>query len=361
MKHAYIHIPFCNSICSYCAFTKMFYNEKMVNLYLDALEQEINAVYRGEALETIYIGGGTPSCLSLGDLRRLFSIIKKFNKEKEYEFTIECNFSSIDYDKLLLFKENGVNRLSFGIETINKNCLKLLDRVENKKEIIQNISLSKKLGFNNINVDLIYAVPGESIDDLEKDIDFILSLDIPHISTYSLMIEEHTKLYINHVQEIDEDKDFEMYKYICDRLNEKYSHYEISNFGKEGFYSKHNLCYWMNKNYYGFGLAASSYIDDKRIKNTASFNNYIKGKYILEKELLSQEDKMRYEVILGFRTIFGVDKKSFMEKYNLDIYEVFDIKDLIKNKLLIDDGKKIYISSDKWYIINEILLNFMKE
>lgn len=360
INNCYIHIPFCKNICSYCDFCKLFYNEKLVDQYLEQLEKEISNIYRKEELKTIYIGGGTPSCLNMKQLNKLFSITKKLRVSKDVEFSIECNFDSINKEKLLLFKENGVNRLSFGLEsTIDKN-LKLLNREENCSRVKEIISYCRELGFKNINIDLMYAIPDETTKDLERDLNFILSLNVEHISTYSLIIEEHTKLYINQIKTIKEELDYEMYKIICNKLK-NYHHYEISNFSKYGYESRHNMCYWKNKNYYGFGLGASSYIGNKRINNTRSITKYLQNKTILDMEILNKSDIMSYEMILGLRMLNGVNKESFYKKFNKDIYEVFDIKGLISKDLLIDDGINIYIPLDKMYISNEILVNFIKE
>ena len=261
-KAVYIHIPFCKKICSYCDFCKMYYHQEYVSNYLKALETEIDKRYQGEIVDTIYIGGGTPSVLSVLQLKELFRIIKRIKKSKNIEFSFEINFDSIDEEKLVLLKENGVNRLSFGLETLSPKGQRLLNRVNKKERIKKIISKAKELGFNNINIDLIYAFPGETKEDLKKDLDFIISLDIEHISTYSLIIEEHTILYIDGVENISEDLDAEMYEYIYNRLvKEGYIHYEISNFSKNGKESRHNLCYWNNEHYYGFGMGASSYIE----------------------------------------------------------------------------------------------------
>lgn len=359
IKNCYIHIPFCNNICSYCDFCKMFNNKKMVDEYLIHLEKEIRSIYNGEELETIYIGGGTPSCLDIDQLKYLFSILNIFNKSKNIEYTIECNFDSIDEEKLKLFSNNGVNRLSFGLESINENTLKILDRKVNKDKVFSIISLCRKNNFNNINIDLMYAIPGEDLNILNSDIDFILELNVEHISTYSLIIEEHTKLKINNTNYISEDLDYQMYKLICKRFSD-YKHYEISNFSKDGYQSRHNLCYWKNCKYYGFGLGASSYIGNKRINNTRSINKYFKDNYISNYEILKKDDIMSYEMILGLRTNMGVNKASFLNKYGIDIGDAFNIKILIEKGLLVSNDN-VFIPIDKWYISNEILVNFIKE
>ena len=360
IKSLYIHIPFCDKICSYCDFCKILYNKNIINKYLDSLEEEINNIYRGDILDTIYIGGGTPSSLDIDELERLFKIISKLKVSKDLEYTIEGNFNNTSYEKLNLYKKYGINRLSFGVESINSNNLKLLGRSEFKNRIIDIINYSKSIGFNNINVDLIYAVPGEDMDILKKDIDFILSLDVEHISTYSLIIEDNTILKINNIKNISEDLDFDMYKYICDRLrNNNYNHYEISNFCKEGFYSRHNSCYWNNDNYYGFGLGASSYIDNRRITNTRSMNKYLDNKYILEFDILKLDDIIEYEVILNLRMSSGINLNNFYNKYNINLIDKYDYTDLVNNKLLILKDNHLFIPEDKWYISNDIIVRLL--
>ena len=359
IKNCYIHIPFCNNICSYCDFCKLFYNEKFISKYLIHLEKEIKSIYKNEELDTIYIGGGTPSCLNIDQLEILFKILSILKKSSDIEYTIECNFDSITEEKLKLFKKYGINRLSFGLESINKNNLLLLERDISKSRVKSIISLCRKLNFNNINIDLMYAIPGEDLKILDEDLSFVLALDVEHISTYSLIIEDHTKLKIKDIDYISEDLDFSMYELICKRLS-NYNHYEISNFSKDGYQSRHNLSYWKNKNYYGFGLGASSYIGKRRINNTRSINKYLEDNYVSDYEILKKSDIMDYEMILGLRTNTGVNKNEFYLKYGVNIEDVFDLSMLIKNGLLISD-KNIYIPENKWYISNEVLVNFIEE
>lgn len=360
MKSVYIHIPFCKKICSYCDFCKMFYNASFVDQYLDALEREIKENYNGEKLDTIYIGGGTPSCLSIKQLEKLFKITSLFKTSSHLEFTMEVNFDSCTKGKLILFKKNKVNRLSFGIETFHPKFLKVINRQISYAEVSKKIKWCRKMGFENINVDLMYGFSGETLEELKGDLDQILSLSIDHISTYSLILEEHTKLYIDHYQRVSDDVDSKMYFFIIDYLEEHgFHHYEISNFAKTGKQSRHNLTYWNNEEYYGFGLGASGYIKNIRYTNTRSLTDYLRGKNVLEKEILTLEDKMSYEMILGLRKIKGVKKETFFEKYHLTIEEKFAIMELIKNKLLIDDGEYVFIPKEKLYVSNSILIAFV--
>ena len=361
IKSCYIHIPFCENICSYCDFCKLLYNEKIIDKYLDCLEKEIEEKYKKEKLETIYIGGGTPSCLSINQLERLFEILSRLNKDENIEYTIEGNFSSTTKEKLLLYKKYGINRLSLGIESIDKDNLKFLERKLDTKDVKRKILLMKKLGFNNINVDIIYAIPNESLEILEKDIDFILSLNVEHISTYSLIIEENTKLFINREKNIDEELDFKMYNLITRKLKKKnYIHYEISNFCKKGYESKHNNCYWLNKKYYGFGLGASSYISNKRITNTRSLSKYLQNDYVSEIEELSNDDKIEYEIILNLRLLNGIDLNRFYSRYNYNLLDAFDCNDLIKNNFLQLYKNFLRIPEDKIYLSNEIIVKLLQ-
>ena len=357
MMSCYIHVPFCENICSYCDFCKMFYNENIVDNYLEQLEKEIRTLYKGEELRTIYIGGGTPSCLSVKQLEKLFEIINLFKKNNNVEFTIECNFSNTTIEKLELFKKYGINRISFGLETTNSKQLKFLEREENSEKTKKIISLCKKLGFDNINVDLMYALPGETIDDLKCDLDFIKSLDIEHVSCYSLIVEDHTKLGIKNTENIDGDLDYQMYLEICKFMSDNgFNHYEISNYSKKGYESKHNLVYWNNDKYYGFGLGASGYIDNRRTTNTRSISNYLKGKYLLEEEILEKDDLIYYEIILNLRKSSGIDLEKLYSLYNVKL----DYTELVNLGLLKLDENKLYIPEDKWYISNEIIIRLLE-
>ena len=356
----YIHIPFCDSICSYCDFCKFIKNDEWIEKYLIALKKEIDSKYNKEMINTIYIGGGTPSCLNINELQKLFNIIKKFNRSKILEFTFECNIENITEEKLKILHENGVNRLSIGIQSFNEKYLKFLNRNHTKEDITKKINLAKEIGFKNINIDLIYALPNQTIEELTNDIDEFLKLDITHISTYSLIIEPNTKVFIDEYKNIDEDLDYEMYNLICKKLKDNgYNHYEISNFSRDGYESKHNLTYWNNNEYYGFGLGASGYIDNVRYDNTRSFNKYLNGEYIKEEHKLDIEETIENEFILGLRKINGINKEIFKTKYNKNIKEIEIVNKLLKENKLLEDEKNIYINPEYIYVSNDILIEFI--
>lgn len=360
VKSVYIHIPFCNSICSYCDFCKIYYNEDIVNKYLDTLIEEIKSEYNGEKLQTIYIGGGTPSCLNYDQLVKLLEILDIFVKEEDCEITFECNIESINKEKLELLYNSKINRLSIGIESFNSDIIKFLNRKHTKEEAINKILMAKEIGFNNINIDLMYAITGESMEILSSDINTILSLDIEHISTYSLIIEPHTVLYNNKIDYIDEDIDYNMYQTICTQLNKNgYKHYEISNFAKEGYYSKHNLTYWNNLEYYGFGAGASGYINNVRYDNTRSITKYINKEYRLKEDFLSFNATVENEFILGLRKINGIDLLSFEEKYGFRVTDLKVIKRLLNEKKVVIKDGYLSIQHDYIYRENDILINFL--
>lgn len=359
-KSVYIHIPFCDSICSYCDFCKFLKTDDWINKYLNVLNKEIKEKYNGEKVETIYVGGGTPSCLNIKQLQKLFEIIKIFKLSKSVEFTFECNIENIDKEKLELLYQNGINRLSIGIQTSNEKYLKYLNRNHNDKTIINKIKLAKEIGFKNINIDLIYALPNQTLEELNNDLDKFLKLDINHISTYSLIIEPNTKLSINNEENIDEELDYEMYKLICSKLKEDgYNHYEISNFAKIGYESKHNLTYWNNEEYYGFGVGASGYVNGIRYDTTRSINKYLNGNYECESHKLGIKEQIENEFILGLRKINGINKNDFKNKYNIDIKSIEIVNKLLECNKLLEDKKNIYINPDYIYVSNEILVNFI--
>ena len=351
---AYIHIPFCEDICTYCDFCKYYYNKKFILPYLEALDKEIKKRYHGEVLKSIYVGGGTPSSLSLDELRILLKILSIF-KINDAEYTFECNIENITEEKVKLLKEYGVNRLSIGVQTFNEKFLSYLNRKHTKDLVYNKIAMIKKY-FNNINIDLIYAIPNETLEDLEEDLDNFLKLDIDHISTYSLIIEEHTILGNKKIMPVDEELDYQMYQLIINKLKD-YEHYELSNFGKKR--SRHNLVYWNNEKYYGFGLGASGYEGNTRYINTRSLTEYLNGHYRIYEEHLSLNTTIENYFILGLRKIKGINIRDFKKRYNIDIDKIDIINNLIIQDKLKLDNDNLYINPKYLYVSNDILVEFM--
>lgn len=359
IKSCYIHIPFCKNICSYCDFCKNYYNDEMVSKYIDALEKEIKDNYKKEVLDTLYLGGGTPSSLSYDNLNKLFNVLKTFKLSNDYEFTFECNFEDITDELLKLLKENKVNRISIGIQSFNNKFEDILSRTIDKDMMFENISKAKKY-FDNINVDLMYAMPTESINDLKKDLINIIKLDVTHVSTYALIIEDHTKLSIKNIKEISDDLQSNMYYMIVNELTKfGYNHYELSNFSKPGYESRHNLTYWKNEYYYGFGAGASGFINNTRYDNTKSIINYIKGKTKVYEEKLNKLMLMKDEVMLNLRMTKGINKNNFYNKYKIRLEDAFNYKYLVEEELLEDDGLNVFVKKDKLFISNEVIIRML--
>lgn len=355
MMSVYIHIPFCSQICTYCDFCKVLKKDEWIDKYLDALKQEIENNYQGETIKTLYIGGGTPSSLNISQLEKLFNILQIFNLNKQVEITLESNIEDLTTEKLKFLKSK-ITRLSIGVQTFNLKLIKLLGR---KAPNINSIKKAQKY-FDNINVDLMYGFNEENFNILKQDIATLLKLNIPHISTYSLILEPHTKLYIDNYQLINEDTKNE--EYINKILKEHgYIHYEISNYAQKGYESKHNLVYWNNENYYGFGLGASGYINNIRYENTKNLNKYLNQEFSRTTHKLDDNETLQNEFILGLRKLKGINKEKFHQKYNFNPLEIKIVKKLINKHELIDDGQNIYINPKYLYYSNEILINFLDD
>ena len=360
MKAVYIHIPFCKKICSYCDFCKLLINDTWVNDYLKALAYEIDEYYNKDLVKSIYIGGGTPSALNIRELKMLFEIIKVFNKAPNCEFTFECNLSDINDILLKLLKENGVNRISIGIESFNERLLSLMNRQASFNEALNKINLCRYYGINNINVDLIYGIEGQTFAELKEDVKLFLKLPVSHISTYSLIVEDNTVFKIKGIGNVSEDLEYKMYSHIVDSLKSKgFKHYEVSNFSKEGFESIHNLTYWHNEEYYGFGLNASGFIGSIRYTNTDNIKKYNAMNYDRTTNILTTKQMMDDEIMLGFRLMNGIDIHEFNEKYETDIYNEYPIQALINNRDLILKNNRLYINPNRIYVMNNILLKMI--
>jgi oxygen-independent coproporphyrinogen-3 oxidase len=347
-------------MCSYCDFPKVLHIDTFVEDYLESLHNEIQDNYDGERIKTIYIGGGTPSCLTKKERIKLFRILEIFNKTPDCEYTIECNPDDITEDFLDDIVISGVNRISIGIESFDEENLKVLERNISYKDIEEKMKLIRLRGIENINLDLMYAIPKEKLSTLKKDITKLIKLEPTHISTYSLILEDHTKLKIEGKQYIDEDLDRKMYDTICNTLKQNgYEHYEVSNFAKPGYKSIHNLNYWNNGEYYGFGLGAAGNKDGFRYTNTRNIHDYIAGKYRSEENLMTYQEQMDNELMLGLRKMEGVNVLDFYDKYGKNIQDVYPIKELIQSKDLVYKNGYLYINPKKIYVMNEILVKLL--
>ncbi|MDY5634970.1 MAG: radical SAM family heme chaperone HemW [Streptococcus orisratti] len=321
---AYVHIPFCTQICYYCDFSKVFIKNQPVDAYLQALIHEFES-YKIEQLRTLYIGGGTPTAISAEQLDYLLShLTKNLDLSQLEEFTIEANPGDLTPDKIAVLEKSAVNRISLGVQTFNDKQLKRIGRSHNEAQIYESIDSLKGAGFDNISIDLIYALPGQTMADVKENVAKAIALDIPHLSLYSLILEHHT-VFMNKMRRgklnlPTENLEADMFDYIIAKLESHgFEHYEISNFTKPGRESRHNLMYWDNAEYYGVGAGASGYIDGVRYRNRGPIQHYLKGvaqgNPRLEEEVLTKQEMMEEEFFLGLRKKEGVSISRFEEKF----------------------------------------------
>ncbi|AEF25391.1 oxygen-independent coproporphyrinogen III oxidase [Streptococcus parauberis KCTC 11537] len=337
-ESAYVHIPFCTQICYYCDFSKVFIKNQPVDDYLRALIAEFRS-FGIKKLRTIYIGGGTPTSITAQQLDYLLTeLVKDLDLPYLEEFTIEANPGDLTPDKIEVMKKSAVNRVSLGVQTFNDKHLKQIGRSHNEAQIYSTIDSLKEAGFHNISIDLIYALPGQTLDQVKENVAKALALDIPHLSLYSLILEHHT-IFMNKMRRgklnlPTEDLEAEMFTYIINEMEANgFEHYEISNFSKPGFYSQHNLMYWNNDEYYGCGAGASGYLDGVRYRNRVPIQHYLSaveaGDARLTNEVLTANEKMEEELFLGLRKKQGFQKVDFKE--NLAFHLIVGMVKLLIN------------------------------
>ena len=364
-KALYIHIPFCEHICDYCDFTKLQYFTNYAKKYLVSLMEELDSYHIDHELNTIYIGGGTPTSLNDDEFSELLSMLDKYTKGVE-EYTVECNPESLSERKLELMKEHGVNRLSIGVESTHDEILKAINRHHTFRDVKLAISRARKAGFNNINVDLIIGLPHVSKSLFIEDLENIISLNVEHISCYSLTVHEHTVFGINHVLEPTEDFSRELYDITHERLEKAgFIHYEVSNWAKPNRMSKHNYTYWKDECYYGVGLGASGYIGKYRYTNTKSLVDYCNGKFVKEKEVVDYEDDKIYFLMLNLRTIEGLDLNKYQRMLDENFYKKHQktLDKYIEEGLLIfnKEESRIYASYAGMMVLDSIVVELLIE
>lgn len=349
IQSAYIHIPFCKQMCHYCNFVKYFYTEKRATEYLQALEKEIESYIPGDGnkLRTIYIGGGTPTALDKEQLIWMFEMLhRKFDIAELEEFTIELNPGDIDEEKADILKAYGINRISFGVQVMDDDMLKQLGRAHRVQDVYQTVNILSKKEFTNISLDLIYALPNQSVEQFQRSLKEALQFKLPHYSTYALQIEPQTVFYKRHKKGLlhrpREEDEVTMYQMLKESMAANgVKQYEISNFAKPGFESKHNLTYWNNEYYYGFGAGASGYVPGKRIANLRPLPIYIEKagsgeKPILEIDKIGVREEIEEELMLGLRKNAGYDERIFQHKFGLSLKDFYSeqLKKLIGQGLL---------------------------
>ena len=367
----YIHIPFCKQKCLYCDFPSYAGKEDLMDQYIEALNKEILEKGKNYIINSIFIGGGTPSYLTNNNLKILLNTLNKLNLKDTLEFTVECNPGTLTEESLKIMKNNKVNRLSIGVQSSKNNLLKNIGRIHSYEEFKNNYILARKLGFNNINVDLMFGLPNQKVEEWRETLEEISNLNPEHISAYSLIIEEGTCFYNlykqNKLELPSEENEREMYLLTKKILSKKgYHQYEISNFSKEGKECLHNKVYWKCNEYLGLGVSASSFIDENRIKNIDNIEEYIgkidKNENVID-EIHRNTKKDDYEefVFMGLRMINGIELSEFKRRFGKDIYDVYKnvIEKNIKKELLINDSGRLYLSSKGIEISNYVMSDFI--
>ncbi len=367
----YIHIPFCKQRCFYCDFPTFAGKERFREDYVEALIKEIEDKCSNYLIKTIFIGGGTPSYLEEKELEKLLIAVSKLNLSDKLEYSIECNPGTVNEDKLKIMKKYGINRISFGLQSCNNQLLKKIGRIHTFKEFLENYNLARKIGFNNINIDLMYGLPNLTIQDWKDTLEKISELRPEHISAYSLIIEEGTafyKLYEKDKLELpSEDDERVMDKLTKDILKSNgYHQYEISNFALPGKECEHNKVYWSLEEYIGVGSASSSYIDGYRLVNTSNINDYIEKinnniSVVIDKYENTIEDEMEEFVFMGLRMVSGIDLLKFKKKFGVDINSIYKevIEKNIKDGLLVVEENKMFLTAKGMELSNSVMSDFI--
>lgn len=367
----YIHIPFCKQRCFYCDFPTFAGKERFREEYVEALIKEIEDKCSNYLIKTIFIGGGTPSYLEEKELEKLLIAVSKLNLSDELEYSMECNPGTVNEDKLKTMKKYGINRISFGLQSCNDQLLKKIGRIHTFKEFLENYNLARKVGFNNINVDLMYGLPNLTIQDWKNTLEKICELKPEHISAYSLIIEEGTafyKLYEKDKLELPSEDD----ERVMDKLTKNilrangYHQYEISNFAFDGEECEHNKVYWSLGEYIGVGSASSSYIDGYRLVNTSNINDYIEKisnniSPVIDKYENSIEDEMEEFVFMGLRMVSGIDLLKFKKRFGVDINSIYKevIEKNIKDGLLGVEENKMFLTAKGMELSNSVMSDFI--
>ena len=369
---AYVHIPFCTQICYYCDFSKVFIKNQPVDSYLEHLLKEFQS-YDIQKLRTLYIGGGTPTALSASQLEVLLKgLTKNLDLLVLEELTIEANPGDLDADKIAVLKNSAVNRVSLGVQTFDNKMLKKIGRSHLEKDIYENIDRLKLAGFDNISIDLIYALPGQTMEQVKENVAKAIGLDIPHMSLYSLILENHT-VFMNRMRRgklplPKEDLEAEMFEYIITELERAgFEHYEISNFSKPDFESRHNLMYWDNAEYYGIGAGASGYVNGVRYKNHGPIRHYLsaveEGNARITEEHLSQKEQMEEEMFLGLRKKSGVSMARFEEKFGRSFEGLYGqiVRDLVRQDLMQIEGDRVRMTKRGLFLGDTVAERFILE
>ena len=376
----YIHIPFCVQKCFYCDFLSMPVDETVRRHYVRRLIEEIeykSQQYKGYEITSVFFGGGTPSILMETQIAEIMEALQQnFFIQKEAEITIECNPGTLAHQKIITCKESGINRISMGLQSTNNRELKMLGRIHTYEEFLHNYDLVRKSGIENVNVDLMSALPGQTVSDWECTLKEILKLRPEHISAYSLIIEEGTPFYQTYEEDEqrreegeepkylpNEETEREMYQLTGALLKEKgYMQYEISNYAKKGRECQHNIGYWTRKNYLGLGLGSASLVENVRFSNTSDLQEYLAGDFEeREREVLERREQMEEFMFLGLRMIKGVSRGDFKKAFGVEIEAVYGevIKKMVSQGLLQQQAGRIFLTEEGISVSNYVMSEFL--
>ncbi|WP_271006800.1 radical SAM family heme chaperone HemW [Listeria seeligeri] len=371
----YIHIPFCEHICYYCDFNKVFLEGQPVDEYVDLLirEMQITAMNKQmEPIDTVFVGGGTPTTLNEAQIAKLCTAIQGiFPMKEEVEFSFEANPGDLSVAKVQTMKDYGVNRISMGVQSFNNDLLKKIGRIHTVKDVYQSVENMRTVGFENVSIDLIFSLPGQSEEDFQDTLNQALALDLPHYSAYSLIIEPKTIFY-NLMQKgklflPGQDAEANMYDLLLVEM-EKHGRkqYEISNFAKEGFESKHNITYWSNEHYYGFGAGAHGYIGNTRYSNFGPIKKYMEPLQenklpVFQQKELTLKEKMEEEMFLGLRKVSGVSKAGFQRKFGQDLDATFQnaIQKTMAKGWLENNEENVALTRNGRFLGNNVFQEFL--
>ncbi|WP_424685050.1 radical SAM family heme chaperone HemW [Enterococcus sp.] len=372
---AYIHIPFCEHICYYCDFNKVFLEGQPVDEYLELLLREMDLQLAQTPIDqapTLYVGGGTPTALTAQQLDRLLGgIVQRFPMKTVEEFTVEANPGDLTVDKLKIMQNYGVDRLSMGVQTFDDRLLKKIGRKHTADDVYQTMAFLEKADFRNVSIDLIYALPGQSLASFRDTLKRALDLDLPHYSLYSLILENKT-MFMNWVRQgrlelPDQEEEGQMFEETIKAMEKAgRKQYEVSNFALPGHESKHNTVYWHNQHYFGFGAGASGYLGNRRYKNYGPIQHYLKPLRqgilpVMENEVLTRENQMEEEMFLGLRLKEGVSFQRFQEKFQRSLESVYGdvLSTEVKAGHLVVENDSVRLTAQGLLIGNDIFEKFL--
>lgn len=367
MHSLYIHFPFCQSKCGYCSFFSIT-NKKYIEEYLDAICQELVwYAARYKKLKTIYLGGGTPSMMSGVQIEKLFSVINEnFNYSKSIEISIECNPESINSEKLKIYSECGINRVSLGVQSFDDGVLKAIGRVHDSSVAVNAIKDIINSPINNFNCDIMFGLPGQTPEMLYGDLNRLVQFDIQHVSVYGLSLDETVPLYAKYksgqYEMIDDDIYYDMYFDINNILKKHgFSKYEISNYSKKGYESKHNLSYWNYDEFIGVGCAAFGMLNGIRYNNMYDLDAYLKGSFDREEEVLSDKIMLSETIFMGLRKTEGIFFSEIFSRYGVDIKFLYEkeLKELEQNGLIEINGDNCALTYKGMILSNEVFVKFI--